>query len=160
MRTAALVLSLLALLATDALAIDAREPFDDPDKQARYERLIREVRCLVCQNESIADSNAPLAADLRREIRSQMGDGLRDDEILEFLIARYGDFVVYRPPLGPHTLLLWAAPLLLLGIGGLVFVRVIRARAGGRLDDELPPEVHAEDGVLGEDTDPGEARSR
>jgi len=140
--------ALLAVLATDAAAIDASEPFDDPQKQARYEALIREVRCLVCQNESIADSNAPLAADLRREVRSQMRAGADDAEILEFLIERYGDFVVYRPPLRPRTLLLWAAPLLLLVIGGFIFVRVLRARAGGRLDDELPAEARAEDGML------------
>ena len=153
MRVLWLLLPILVLFATEAGAIDAREPFDDPDKQARYERLIREVRCLVCQNESIADSNAPLAADLRREIRSQMRDGVSDDDILDFLITRYGDFVVYRPPLGPHTILLWAAPLLLLAIGGLACVRVIRARADGTLDDELPPESRPEDGVLGDTQD-------
>jgi cytochrome c-type biogenesis protein CcmH len=116
----------------------------------RYRALIREVRCLVCQNESIADSNAPLAADLRREIRNLMDDGATDREISDFLVARYGNFVLFRPPVQPNTWLLWAAPFLLLIVGGAVFVRVLRTRATQSLDDEPfegePDDEHIEAG--------------
>lgn len=127
-------LVLLVLGAGSAGAIDVREPMADAQEQARYERMIREIRCLVCQNEPIADSNAPLAADLRREVRERIEAGETDAEILSFLTARYGDFVLYRPPFTPRTWLLWLAPGLLLLIGGWVFWRVINARAGKPID--------------------------
>ena len=111
-----------------ALAIDTERAFDDPALQSRYESIIREVRCLVCQNESIADSNADLAADLRREIREMIAAGKSDDEIRDFMTQRYGDFVLYRPPLTAKTLLLWAAPVLLLAIGGFAAAQFIRRR--------------------------------
>lgn len=108
-------------------AIDAAPAFSDPVQQARYERLASELRCLVCQNETIKDSNADLAADLRRELREQLRAGKSDAEIRQFLTDRYGDFVLYKPPLTARTVLLWAAPLLLLLIGliaaGVVIVR-------------------------------------
>ncbi|HKQ82114.1 MAG TPA: cytochrome c-type biogenesis protein [Steroidobacteraceae bacterium] len=108
-------------------AIDAAPAFSDPVQQARYERLASELRCLVCQNETIKDSNADLAADLRRELREQLQAGKSDAEIRQFLTDRYGDFVLYKPPLTARTVLLWAAPLLLLLIGliaaGVVIVR-------------------------------------
>jgi cytochrome c-type biogenesis protein CcmH len=125
-----------------AHAIDA-ERLDDPALQQRYERLTHELRCLVCQNETIADSNATLAADLRREVRQMMEAGKSDVEIRTFLTERYGDFVLYRPPVTPRTWLLWAAPALLLLAGALVAIVVIRRRARvGRADpaalDEEP----------------------
>ena len=108
-------------------AIDAAPAFSDPVQQARYERLASELRCLVCQNETIKDSNADLAADLRRELREQLRAGKSDAEIRQFLTDRYGDFVLYKPPLTARMVLLWAAPLLLLLIGliaaGVVIVR-------------------------------------
>lgn len=113
-----------------ALAIDTERAFDDPALQTRYETIIRELRCLVCQNETIADSNADLAADLRRQIREMIAAGKTDDEIREFMTQRYGDFVLYRPPFGANTYVLWAAPILLLAIGGFsaaVFIRRRRA---------------------------------
>ncbi|MGQ0429465.1 MAG: cytochrome c-type biogenesis protein [Gammaproteobacteria bacterium] len=129
MRFAALLLA--ALLAAPAIAIDTGQAFDDPAQQERYERLIRELRCLVCQNQSIADSNAMLASDLRREVRDMMQAGRSDDDIRAFMTERYGDFVLYEPPVAPRTWLLWLAPALLLltgvGVAGLVVVR--RARA-------------------------------
>ena len=125
-----------------AQAIDV-ERLDDPALQQRYERLTRELRCLVCQNETIADSTASLAADLRREVREMMVAGKSDIEIRAFLTERYGDFVLYRPPVAPRTWLLWAAPALLVlggaGIAGLVIVRRSRAaRADPRQLDEEP----------------------
>ena len=108
-------------------AIDAAPAFSDPEQQARYERLASELRCLVCQNETIKDSNAGLAADLRRELREQMAAGKSDEEILKFLTDRYGDFVLYKPPLTTRTVLLWAAPALLL-IMGLIAGAIVIAR--------------------------------
>lgn len=102
------------------LGLNADAPLADPAQQALYERLTNEVRCLVCQNQTIADSNAPLAADLRREIREKVSSGQSESEIKVFLTDRYGDFVLYRPPFGGPSLLLWLAPglLLLFGIAG------------------------------------------
>ncbi len=132
-----LALTLLALLlSTSAGAIDTGAAFDDPEMQARYENLIDEVRCLVCQNQTIKDSNAFLATDLRREIRRLMEEGKTDAEIADFLVARYGDFVLYRPPMSGDTLLLWLAPLLLIGVGGVVVARIIRGRMALPIDDE------------------------
>ena len=119
-----------------AQAIDTDKAFDDPAMQARYEALIDEVRCLVCQNQTIKDSNAFLATDLRREIRRLMSEGQSDEEIADFLVARYGEFVLYRPRMRGKTLALWLAPLALLVIGGLVVVRVIRGRADLPIEDE------------------------
>jgi cytochrome c-type biogenesis protein CcmH len=98
--------------------------------QERYERLTQELRCLVCQNQTIADSNASLAQDLRREVRELMMEGKTDTEIDDFLTARYGDFVLYNPPVKPRTYLLWAAPglLVILGLGAAVMVVIRRAR--------------------------------
>jgi cytochrome c-type biogenesis protein CcmH len=90
--------------------------------------LANELRCLVCQNQSIAESNAELAVDLRRQIDEQIGAGKTDREILDFMVARYGDFVLYRPPVRASTLLLWGGPLVLLLIGVAVAWRVLRSR--------------------------------
>jgi cytochrome c-type biogenesis protein CcmH len=119
----------LCVSALPALAVDTEQPFSDPALQQRYEHLIRELRCLVCQNETIADSNADLAADLRREVHGMIAAGKSDAEIRAFLTDRYGDFVLYRPPLTRDTLLLWAAPALLLGIGVFVAFRVVSRRS-------------------------------
>lgn len=117
------------LIAGAAFAIDAERAFDDPALQQRYEHLTHELRCLVCQNQTIADSNATLAADLRREVRELMRAGRTDTEIRAFLTERYGDFVLYRPPVAPRTWLLWAAPALLLLGGAVVVVLIITRRA-------------------------------
>lgn len=131
------------LLAMQALAIDAGRAFEDPEQQARYEHLIKDLRCLVCQNQSIADSNASLASDLRREVREMMVAGQSDEQIRDFMTARYGDFVLYRPPVSPRTWLLWSAPVLLLlgglGIAAMVVMRRMRAaRANPAALDEEP----------------------
>jgi cytochrome c-type biogenesis protein CcmH len=130
------------LLAMQALAIDTGRAFEDPEQQARYELLIKDLRCLVCQNQSIADSNATLASDLRREVREMMIAGQSDQQIRDFMTARYGDFVLYRPPVSPRTWLLWAAPVLLLlgglGIAAMVVMRRMRAASANpsALDEE------------------------
>lgn len=109
----------LSLLSTAVFASPTNEAAlaEDPVAEKRLQELSKELRCLVCQNETIADSNAELAVDLRREIRGLIRDGRSDTEILDFMVTRYGDFVLYRPPVKAITLLLWAGPMLLLFIG-------------------------------------------
>ncbi|MDX1481094.1 MAG: cytochrome c-type biogenesis protein [Woeseiaceae bacterium] len=136
MRHVVLYLLLGFISCAPALAIDTDRAFDDPEMQARYEALIDEVRCLVCQNQTIKDSNAFLAADLRREIRRLMEEGMSDAEIADFLVARYGEFVLYRPRMRGHTLMLWLAPGVFLAIGLIVVVRIVRKRARLPVDDE------------------------
>lgn len=123
-----------------ALAIGPEPAFEDPALEAEYQALIHEVRCLVCQNQTIADSTAPLAADLRREIRELMGNGADRDEVAAFLVDRYGDFVLYRPPVQPNTYALWGAPVVLCVLGFLIFVRTIRKRLHQPLGEDLPPQ--------------------
>jgi len=106
--------------------------------ESRYKKLIDQLRCLVCQNETLADSDAELAADLRREIREKMVKGESDKEITEFLVARYGDFVLYNPPVKSTTLMLWYGPFALLALG--VLIAVITVRRRGRA---APPTLSA-----------------
>jgi len=137
--TRRLTLVLLALLAWSAAgAIDTGVAFEDPEMQARYEHLISEVRCLVCQNQTIKDSNVFLAADLRREIRRMMSEGMSDAQIADFLVARYGDFVLYNPRKSGKTLVLWIVPGVLVGLGLVAIVRVVRGRMALPIDDEAP----------------------
>lgn len=119
-----------------ALAIDTERAFDDPELQARYETIISEVRCLQCQNQSIKDSNVFLAADLRREIRRMLGEGKTDAQVYDFLVARYGEFALYRPRMRGKTLVLWLAPLLLLAGGAVIMLRIVRRRMTLPIDDE------------------------
>jgi cytochrome c-type biogenesis protein CcmH len=119
-----------------ARALDAYGQIEDPALQARYEHITKELRCLVCQNESIADSNAALAGDLRREVREMLVAGQSDVAIFDFMTARYGEFVRYNPPLESKTLLIWGAPFILLLVGGAVIYRVVKARSAMPLDDE------------------------
>ncbi len=133
-RTFLLICALL--VASGSSAIDTDRAFDDPEMQARYENLIAEVRCLVCQNQNIKDSNVFLAADLRREIRRMMSEGMSDTEIADFLVARYGDFVLYNPRKSGRTLILWITPALLIGIGVIVLARVVIERMKMPIDDD------------------------
>lgn len=107
-----------------ALAFAAAAPAQDED--ARYQTLISELRCLVCQNQTIAESNAPLAADLRTQVKAQIAAGRSDEQIVEYLTARYGDFVRYRPAFKARTWLLWIGPFALLAGAALAAVTVIR----------------------------------
>jgi cytochrome c-type biogenesis protein CcmH len=123
-----IVLATALLGPATANAFDADAPLDNPEQAALYERLTDEVRCLVCQNQTIGDSSAPLAADLRREIREQVAAGRSETEIKNFLSDRYGDFVLYRPRYSGRTAILWIAPGLLLVGGCYVLWRIIRRR--------------------------------
>ena len=128
------------LLVTTAFAIDTGKAFDDPELQARYEKLIEEVRCLKCQNQSIKDSNAFLAGDLRREIRRMIAEGKTDEEIADFLVTRYGEFALYRPRMTGKTLVLWIAPFALLLLGAFALVRIVRHRMALPIDDDVVEE--------------------
>ena len=129
------------LICGNALAIDVGQSFDDPELQARYEKIIAEVRCLKCQNQTIKDSNAFLAVDLRREIRRLIEEGKTNDEIYDFLVARYGDFALYRPRTSGRTLILWVAPMLFLIFGAFTLWRVVQRRMALPIDDESMDEV-------------------
>jgi len=137
---------LLMLLALPAYAKEAAPAAPDPALEQRVMRLTAELRCLVCQNQSLADSHADLAIDLKNQVRSQMQAGKSDAEIREYMVARYGDFVLYRPPLKPTTALLWAGPFVLLASGGLALGFYLRRRRERLAESELTPEqrVHAE----------------
>jgi len=128
--------ALLAILLAVSLSAQARDAApqaalpstDDPVIEPRLVNLAEDLRCLVCQNESLAGSRAALAEDLRREIRTQMMAGKNDREVVAYLTERYGDFVLYRPPFKPVTWLLWLGPVLFLGIGGGAWYLTLRRR--------------------------------
>ena len=107
---------------------------EKPEIEKRVTALASELRCLVCQNQTIADSNAPLAQDLRGQIREQLARGASERDVIDYMVARYGDFVLYRPPLKASTLLLWLGPFLLLGLGIFFLLKRIRARRAGQVD--------------------------
>jgi cytochrome c-type biogenesis protein CcmH len=132
MRPLTLLLFILSLAGPAGAAITAYE-FDDPTDEERFRRLTDEFRCLVCQNQSIADSNAGLARDLKRETHRMIREGKTDREIIDFMVERYGEFVLYRPPVKPGTIALWAGPPLLLAGGAAALVIFIRRR--GRASD-------------------------
>jgi cytochrome c-type biogenesis protein CcmH len=126
------VLFVALFLALTALASAAKEAVPeaaDPALEARMTRITSELRCLVCQNQTIADSTADLAADLRRQTRELLMQGKSDKEIVDYMTARYGDFVLYRPPLRATTVLLWFGPALMLVVGAAVLVLVLRRRS-------------------------------
>ncbi len=125
-----LALLLLAIATAAAPAKEAAPAAQDPVLEKRVMTLAEELRCLVCQNQTLADSNAPLAEDLRNQIRERMREGNSDAQVVEYLVARYGDFVLYRPPLKATTVLLWFGPLLLLAAGFAVLLgRLLRRRS-------------------------------
>jgi cytochrome c-type biogenesis protein CcmH len=138
---------LILLIASGASrAIDTTDSLENPEQQALYEQLTAEVRCLVCQNQTIADSSAPLAQDLRREIRRKIEEGQTESEIKDFLTARYGDFVLYRPRFGGVSSLLWVAPGLFLVVGLIVLWRVVRQRADFPITTEAEDSIDADRG--------------
>jgi cytochrome c-type biogenesis protein CcmH len=118
------------LLAFATAALGQAEEVAKPDAavEARLKALAEELRCLVCQNQTIADSHAPLAVDLRNQIRAQIAQGRSDDEIRAYMVERYGDFVLYRPPFKATTVLLWTGPFLLVALGAGIFAVVVRRR--------------------------------
>ena len=124
------IAAVLALAAFLGATASAQEPlvFDSPEQEARFVELTIELRCTVCQNQNLADSDAPLAQDLRQEIYEMMTAGRSDEEIKTFLVERYGDFVLYRPPMQGNTLALWAVPVVLLFGGAVAVFFVVRNR--------------------------------
>src|ERR1043166_4552523 len=122
------LLMVLLLLPSLAAAGEAAPLAENPQAEARLKALAVELRCLVCQNQTLADSNAPLAEDLRREVREMIAKNMSDKEIIDFLVTRYGDFVLYRPPLKTTTTLLWVGPFLLLIGGATALVLALRRR--------------------------------
>ncbi|MDO9365446.1 MAG: cytochrome c-type biogenesis protein CcmH [Methylotenera sp.] len=130
------VLSALLLILPLLASAEARPLADDPAVVARIRHLSLELRCLVCQNQTLADSNAPLAQDLRQEVRELIVKGLSDQEITDYLVVRYGDFVRYRPAVNAQTLLLWIGPALLLMIGFVSLWWTLRRRNSLLADDD------------------------
>jgi cytochrome c-type biogenesis protein CcmH len=125
--SACLALALFAH-AIPTLAQEARPVADDPVLEKKVITLSNELRCLVCQNQTIADSDAELAVDLRNQVRKQLAEGKSDREILDYMVERYGEFVLYRPPFNYKTVLLWAGPFLLLFIAMFILIQQIRSR--------------------------------
>ncbi len=132
-----LIVCVLAFTAAGAVALatDANGQLEDPALQARFESITKNLRCLVCQNESVADSNAQLAGDLRRQVRDMLVAGKSDDDIFKFMTDRYGDFVRFNTPLEPKTLLIWGAPFILMVVGSFIVVRIARQRAQMPIDE-------------------------
>ncbi|MCB1859982.1 MAG: cytochrome c-type biogenesis protein CcmH [Gammaproteobacteria bacterium] len=108
--------------------------FDDSAKEARYKQLIDELRCLVCQNQNLADSNAELAQDMRRITYEMVSRGESDEQVIAFMVQRYGEFVLYRPPFQTSTAMLWVGPFIILGVAVLVLLVIIRRRTGEKAD--------------------------
>ena len=133
MKKTLLLLLLGAWLGLSMAAIETYQ-FDDPKKEADYKQLIQELRCLVCQNQNLADSNAELAQDLRRKTYEMVQQGLDRDQVVDYMVQRYGDFVLYRPPLQTNTLLLWVGPFVIMLVGLAVLLRIIRRRSAGDRD--------------------------
>lgn len=129
MKVLALVLSLI-LAPSAVFAKEAASLAADPVLEAKMMGIAKELRCLVCQNQTIADSDADLAKDLRREVRTMLKSGMNEKEVIDFMVDRYGDFVRYRPPVKPTTALLWFGPGILFVLGlALLFFNVVRRRA-------------------------------
>jgi len=160
MRRALISAGFAASLFLMAVTAVAQAP-KDAALEARLKALSEELRCLVCQNQTLADSTAPLAEDLRREVRELAQQGKTDTEIKQYLVARYGDFVLYKPPVKPTTWILWFGPFAFLLGGGLIWFVVLRRRRRGGSDDNDSPatvEVGAEQAerarrLLGDDPD-------
>ena len=127
LKNFALLLALILVLPS-SWAREAAPVAEDPEIERRMIHLSEDLRCLVCQNESLAGSRADFANDLRREIREQMKDNKSDKEIIDFMVARYGDFVLYRPPVKPTTLLLWFGPFVFLAAGAILLFFYLKRR--------------------------------
>ena len=136
----ALPFLVMILLSPGAFAVIETYEFSAPELEQRYQDLSAELRCPKCQNQNIADSNAPIAQDLRKQLHLQLEAGSSDNEIKEFMVSRYGEFVLYRPRLSGATVILWLAPALLLGCAALVVFMSLRRRSstpdGGELSDQ------------------------
>ena len=149
------LLALLVLVASPwASAKEATPAAQDPALDQRVMALSNELRCLVCQNQTIADSSAPLAEDLRNQVREKMRQGASDSEIIDYMVARYGDFVLYRPPFKLTTVLLWFGPLLLVAAGAAVLLRrVLRRRPPGDAEMTAAQRTRAAELLTGNETE-------
>ena len=131
-----IVIFVWLVCASPALAITATEMFDDPEQEARAREIGRELRCVLCRNQSIFDSNAGIAHDLRRTVRERMIAGDTNEEVLAYIQARFGDYVLLKPPVDAHTYVLWAAPFLFMGMGITGAAIYLRGRTRLRPSDE------------------------
>ena len=138
MKLTAFFVTLLLSFSVYAQVQAVQEPlvFENQQQQERFDELTKELRCLVCQNQNLADSDAPLAHDLRREVHTMLQTGQSNEQIKQFMVERYGDFVLYRPPVQQNTYLLWLAPAVLLLIGAWVLRSSIKKRAALLANDE------------------------
>ena len=140
-KTLCVALCAATFFSSFAFAGEAKDIAEDPVLEKRMVGLAENLRCLVCQNESLASSHAELAEDLRREVREQMKKGMSDQQIIDYLVSRYGDFVLYKPPVKSYTLLLWAGPFLLFIAGGAWLYFQLRKRRESVPEPELSPEA-------------------
>ena len=154
-----LATALLALwLSAPALAVQPDEILKDPALEARARALSQELRCMVCQNQSIDDSDAPLAKDLRVLVRERLSAGDSDIQVIDFMVARYGEFVLLKPRVSAHTLILWLAPFAALVIGGIgliVFLRRRASEAEARTQEQLTPAEQSRIAELLKEPGPG-----
>ncbi len=149
-----LLLSTLAIMSSLAFAAPIETfKFDSPETEKVFHKLSEELRCLVCQNQNIAESNADLAKDLRLEIYTMLSDGKSEDEIVDFMVQRYGDYVLYRPPFNPMTWLLWFGPAIVFAFGLVFVVRYMKSQSSKKQVESLSDEdiqriknLHAEQG--------------
>jgi cytochrome c-type biogenesis protein CcmH len=156
----ALAAALLLAISCAAFGQASEVAHPDANTERRLKALAEELRCLVCQNQTIADSHAPLAVDLRNQIRDQIAQGRGDDDIRAYMVERYGDFVLYRPPFKATTLVLWVGPFALLALGGLVAGMIVRRRRAAGESPVLPGERRAEiEALLGGESPAKDRRS-
>lgn len=150
----ALFLAALLVLGGAAASTLAEFKFESPAQEQEFRALTEQLRCLVCQNESLAGSQAELAQDLRREVYQMMVGGKSRDQIVEFLVARYGDFVLYNPPLKPSTYLLWFGPVVLAVVGAVLLGRVLRRKRAPERDELSAEEQQRLEAILAADRKP------
>ena len=149
-KLTAILLGLCLVVMTPArAAIDLTDFGGNTELEERYHTLVNELRCLVCQNQTIADSNADLAKDLRREVHDMLVAGKTDDEIKEFMLERYGDFVLYNPPIKPSNYLIWFGPFVLLLVAGILLLRAVRRQKSTPAPEITPEERARLDAILG-----------
>ena len=147
------IVALCLLLGTSQAGVTLEAfKFKTEAEEQHFKDLIEEIRCLVCQNQSLADSDAELAHDLRAEVYDMIQAGKTDDEIISFLVARYGDFVLYKPPMKPSTYLLWFGPFVLLIIAALLLLRSIRRQQKAPVEEISGEERARLDAILGNKT--------
>ena len=151
--TRAWLLALLLALAPSARATIETYTFDTPAQEQAYKHLVDELRCLVCQNQNLADSNAELAQDLRRKTYEMVKAGKSSQEIVDYMVQRYGDFVLYRPPLKGTTVALWIGPFLILAVGVAVLIRVIARRRTDATETDDAAELARVERLLAADKD-------